>query len=241
MKEITSKDNQKLKEWAKLKQKKYIQKTNKVLLEGIKIIDEALKRGIKFDAVCTNFVTDEEFDCPTFKLSQSCFKLLSDEQNSQGVIAVANFPKYDFELPKGNFLILDNIQDPGNLGTIIRTAVACGFGQIYTLNCVDFRSSKVVRATMGTIFDCKIIPILPKDITKFAKYKVFCADMEGKSVFDTNKPKSPFGILMGNEGHGISVDICKQNFDKISLPMKNKVESLNVSVACGILMYLLSK
>lgn len=239
MKEIISKDNQQIKIWAKLKQKKFIEQTNQVLLEGVKLINEAEERGVKFSAICTNFYTDEEFDCHVYKLSQQAFSVLSDTQNSQGIIAVANITKHQFTLPKGNFLVLDGINDPGNLGTIIRTAVACGFTEIYTINSVDYRNEKVLRATMGTVFDCKIMQIKSDELKQLSNFPLICADMSGQDVFKMEKPKKPFGIVMGNEAQGTSEETKSLCSLSVSLPMENKVESLNVAVACGILMYLL--
>ena len=240
MKEILSRDNPTIKEWAKLKQKKYIDQNGEVLLEGLKLINDAEARGVEFTAVCTNFVVDEEdFKCPVYKLSEQAFNVLSDTQNSQGIIAIAKMSKYKFTLPKGNFLVLDNIGDPGNLGTIIRTAVACNFTEIYCINCVDYRNDKVLRATMGAVFDCSIMQISSEQAEQLKAYKLFCADMKGQNVFNIDKPTKPFGIVMGNEARGISPEIELLCSEQVSLPMENRIESLNVAVACGILMYLL--
>ncbi|MBR1925257.1 MAG: RNA methyltransferase [Clostridia bacterium] len=239
MKEIISKDNKLIKEWAKLKQKKFVDKTDCVLLEGITLINEAEQRNVKFEAVCTNFQTDEDFGCPTYFLKENAFKVLSGTENSQGIIAVAKMPKNKFSLPKGNFLVLDQIKDPGNLGTIIRTAVACGFCEIYCLNCVSFRNEKVIRSTMGTIFDCKIMDITLDEFNSLSKYLLYSAEMSGKSVFEIKSTPKQFGIVVGNEAHGISEEVKKTKLEAVSLPMKNKVESLNAGVACGILMYIL--
>lgn len=240
MKEIISKDNPTLKEWAKLKQKKYIEQTGQVLLEGINLINEAEARGVEFVAVCVNFNIDEEnFKCPVYKLSEQAFNVLSDTQNSQGIIAVVKMPEQKFKKPEGNFLVLDNINDPGNLGTIIRTAVACDFTQIYCINCVDYHNEKVLRATMGTVFDCSLMQINMEQMSQLQAYKLFCAEMQGTDIFKVKKPDKPFGIVMGNEARGISPEVEQLCSERISLPMKNRVESLNVAVACGILMYLL--
>jgi len=239
MKEIISKDNPTLKEWAKLKQKKYVEQTGEVLLEGINLVNDAEARGVEFTAVCVNFNIDEDFKCPVYKLSEQAFNMLSGTQNSQGIIAVAKLPQHEFKMPKGNFLVLDNISDPGNLGTIIRTAVACDFTEIYCINCVDYRNEKVLRATMGAVFDCSIMQISREQAEQLKSYKLLCADMQGTDIFKFKKPNKPFGIVMGNESRGISPEIEQLCSEKISLPMSNKIESLNVSVACGILMYML--
>lgn len=240
MKEILSKDNKLIKEFSKLKQKKYVEETDNVLIEGIKLINEAEKNNIKLLSVFTNFYTDEDFNCPTYFLSESAFKSLSSTVSPQGVVAVINLPKQKFCLPKKNFLILDGIQDPGNFGTIVRTALACGFCEIYTRNCVDFRNEKVIRSTMGTIFGSKIMEIDLNEFKQLLKYKVYCANMNKTNIFELKEVPKQFGIVMGNEAHGISEEILSCDLEQISLPMKNKVESLNVAVSCGIMMYILS-
>ena len=240
MKEILSKENNIVKEFSKLKQKKYVDQTNIVLLEGIKLINEAEKRGIALKAVFTNFYTDEDFGCPSYYLSESAFKSLSSTVSSQGIIAAAILKPCAFSMPKGNFLVLDGVQDPGNFGTIVRTAVACGFCEIYALNCVDYRNDKVIRSTMGTVFDCKIMPIKVDEFKKLCKHKIYCANMGKNSVFDVKKVPKQFGIVMGNEAHGISEEILSCGLEELSIPMKNKVESLNVAVASGVMMYILS-
>lgn len=240
MEQILSKDNSKLKNWIKLKQTKYVHKTNKVLLEGKRIVDDAFKRGAKFEAVLTNFDTKQDFGCEKFLLNESAFNALSETKTPQGIIAVVNMEKQEFKIPKGNFLILDGVSDPGNMGTIIRTAVACDF-EIYMFNCVDFRNQKVLRSTMGTIFDAKIYELTKENLEKLKDFQIFCADMSGESVFNTEKPKGQFGIVFGNEANGIGKEFNSFNFKKISLPMKNNVESLNVAISCGIMMYVLGR
>ncbi len=238
---ITSKSNPKLKEFSKLKQKKYVEKSGQVLLEGLRMVEEAHRRGVKFTAVLATNSAQNKFGCPFYQVAEHSFEALSSVVNSQGIVAVASMEKPVFSLPKGRFLVLDNISDPGNLGTIIRTAVACDFVEIYCLNCVDFRNEKVLRSTMGTIFDCKIMQITPAEVQRLKPFNLICADMKGESALNFKKPALPFGIAVGNEANGVSEtvrDICSAS---VTLPMQNRVESLNAAVACGILMYLLKQ
>ena len=93
---------------------------------------------------------------------------------------------------------------------------------------------------MGTIFDCKIMPAGMEEIKKLCKHKLYCANMNKSSVFDVKNVPKQFGIVMGNEAHGISDEIMSLGLDEVSIPMKNKVESLNVAVASGVMMYILS-
>ena len=240
---ITSKDNKIIKEFAKLKQKKYIDKTNMVLLEGQRLVEDARKRNAKFVAVFSlnNAFTDNSFDCPVYKLSSSVFKMLSSTENSQGIIATISFPKKNFALPTGDFLVLDKIADPGNLGTIIRTAVAFGFKDIYLYNCVDHRNSKVLRSTMGTIFDANIYDIDKENLKDLAKFNLLSAEMNGEDVSQIKRLDKHFGLVLGSEAFGVEKEIANYCYKKISLPMENDVESLNVAIAGGILMYLLKQ
>ncbi len=239
MEEIKSRDNQKLKNWAKLKQKKFVDETNLVLLEGERLVFDAYSRGAEFEAVCQSKDFPEKFNCKIYKMPEFCLETLCQTKTPQGIVAVAKMEKKPFVLPTKNFLILDHLSDPGNFGTIIRCAVACDF-QIYALNCVDFRNSKTIRSSMGTIFDADIFEITKDDLKKFKNFEIFSASMEGQSVFNNFEVKQPFGLVLGSEGHGLSDDLKQMNFKKVSLPMKNQVESLNVAVSGGILMYLLS-
>lgn len=240
MEQILSKDNAKLKNWAKLKEQKHVNETNLVLLEGKRLVDDAFKRGVKFQAVCTDHdILENKFSCSVYKMPSFCLQSLCETKNPQGIVAVAEIKKQGFTLPKSNFLILDGISDPGNFGTIVRTAVACGF-EIYALNCVDFRNSKVLRASMGTIFDAKICVISEDDLSKFNDFKIFSATMKGKNIFSLKNVPNQFGIVLGSEGHGLSENLKKMKFEEISLPMKNNVESLNVAISGGILMYFLT-
>ena len=240
MEKILSKENPIIKEISKLKQAKYVKETNMVLLEGMRLISEAETRNVPLKAVFANFYLDEDFSCPTYFLGESAFKALSSTVSPQGIIAACELKPHEFSMPKGNFLVLDGVSDPGNMGTIIRTAVASGFCEIYARNCVDFRNDKVIRSTMGTIFDCKVMNISLDDFQKLTKHKMFCAEMDGESVFKVTSVPKQFGLVMGNEAHGISDEIKTFALKSLSIPMKNKVESLNVAVASGILMYILS-
>ena len=239
---ITNKDNKTVKEFAKLKQKKYVDQTNMVLLEGQRLVEDARKRNIKFVAIfCMDDIPENKFDCPVYKLSSSVFKMLSSTENSQGIIAAISFPKKSFTLPTGNFLVLDKIADPGNLGTIIRTAVAFGFKDIYVYNCVDHRNSKVLRSTMGTIFDANIYDIVIDNLKELSKYSLLSAEMNGEDVSQITRPNEHFGLVLGSEAFGVEKEIANYCYKKVSLPMENNVESLNVAIAGGILMYLLKQ
>ena len=221
MQEITSVLNNKIKNIIKLKQKKYREEQGLILIEGYKIFLEAEKTNQKIVEI---FATKKEFEKNNLSKYQNLLTLISDNvseklsfnQTSQNFFAVIKQPeKLNFS---GNFLILDNIQDPQNLGAIIRTSVACDCKKLYLINCVDEFNDKVVRASMGNVFkvDCEHIGV--NDLSKV------CNNI-------------PFGLILGNEGNGVSAEVKSFATKTIKIPMQNDVESLNVAVSCGIILY----
>ena len=246
---ITSAQNPRIKAINKLKTKKIRNETGLGVIEGERIIFDAIKQNIRFETI----VVVEEFE-NKFKdliktsacnnvlvLPKSLFNTISSTENSQGILAVVEIKDRVFELPKNNFLVLDGIQDPGNLGTIIRTAVALNFKDIYLFNCVDFRNDKVLRATMGTIFKANLF-ILNEDKLRILSEKsiLLLADVSGEPLKKFKPNTSNFGIILCNEGNGPSKQVLSIKSKKIAIEMTNDVESLNVSSAGAILMYELS-
>ncbi len=241
---ITSRANPLIKEFAKLKNKKYISQFGKVLIEGKRFIDDSVNRNVKVHNI---IFTDEnliknltQINCEFIQVSEQVFELLSQTKTSQGIIAVVELPKFKFEFPKTNFLVLDNVSDPGNFGTIIRTAVAFGFNTIYTLNGVEFYNDKVMRSTMGTLFDCKIVSITIEQLKLISeKFELICADMNGQEALDFKVKSKIFGIVLGNEANGVDEKVKNCCSSVVGLSMINNVESLNVAVSASILMYIL--
>ena len=136
--------------------------------------------------------------------------------------------------------LLDGVSDPGNMGTIIRTCVACSVENILAINCVDAFSPKVVRASMGGIFRVDIIEKSRQEAVELLKnHQKLCLDMNGQSIYDLDEISHPFAIIVGNESQGVS-EIFKQNSKIISLPMSGKIESLNAAVSMSIALYELS-
>lgn len=241
---ITSRQNPRIVEISKLKQKKFRDETGLVILEGERIVCDALNQGIqpKSIAVCENALAKFEHllntvDCDIFVLAQNVFEVLTNTQNSQGILAVVKFEPSPFCLPTQNFLVLDGVQDPGNLGTIIRTAVALNYTQIYLHNCVDIRNDKVLRATMGTVFKAKLMIVDVSLLQQIANQaNLVVADMNGTDLHKIAL-KGMFGIVLGNEAHGVSSELKNLSKKTVSVPMQNNVESLNVAVAGALLMY----
>lgn len=256
MKIITSRENPVYRKALKLKRKKYRDETGLYLLEGVKPLEDAFDTGVR---VGTVFVREgsrqaERFclrDTRIIELSRELFDGLSGTETSQGVIAVAAAKVYDAggfmrETAGRNILIMDRLQDPGNMGTIIRTAEAAGYGGMVLLNgCVDIYSQKVVRAAAGSLLRVPMIKIADAgSAIAFAKeagkrIAVTCLD-GGEDCFAADL-SDEIALVIGNEGNGVSDEFIDAADVKVHIPMDGSIESLNAAVAAGILMYLSRK
>lgn len=156
---------------------------------------------------------------------------------SQNVFAVAKIPQAN-KTNSQNVLVLDKIQNPDNLGAIIRSAVATNFVTIYAIESVDLYNEKTLRSSMGNVFKVNFIKTDYQHINSLLKgYQVCIADMQGENIFKLNSLQKNVALVIGNEGNGVSEQMRKLCNKKISIPMQNNVESLNASVSAGIIMY----
>lgn len=242
MEKISSKQNEKIVKAKKLLDKKGREQTNSFLIETEKVIKEALNCGLS--PKCFYVLEEKSFDfvskqdVPVYCLTPAVFKEISTLVTPDGIIAEFQKPNNKKEYVGGKFLILDNLQNPDNFGAIMRTAVASDFKQIYAINCVDRFNSKVIRASMGNQFRLNICDIEVDDIKKmFDGATIYTASMEGKNLFDINKFEKNVGIVIGNEGNGVSEQVRKLVDNTIAIPMENGIESLNAAVSAGIIMY----
>ena len=235
---ITSLDNAKIAEIVKLSQKKYRRQTRRYVIEGARLVADALKHGAKVVAVYVSESVVENFDYANqVVVSDRVFNKIADTVNSQGVLAVVEMEDNSLSSPSGNCLVLDGLQDPGNVGTLIRTAAACGFSDVYAVNSVDVYSPKVLRSAMSAHFCVKLHEL--DDITEAFELLdgvVVCADMGGSNVFETEF-SGKTALVVGNEGNGLS-DFSRSHATKtVALPMANGFESLNAAVAGSVIMY----
>lgn len=236
---IESLDNKKIKELRKLKDKKYRDKEKKYLVEGIHLVLEAYKKGDLLEIILGE---NEDVDILVSKVyvSNQILKSLSSLETPYKVIGVCKYPNEDLELGD-KLLILDGVQDPGNLGTIIRSSVAFNISTVVLgNNCVDLYNSKVIRACQGMNFHINIIRRNLKDfITNIKKedYYILGTNVNDGSDLKSISNLSKYAIIMGNEGNGVSKeiqDMCDRN---IYIKMNDKCESLNVAVATSIILY----
>ncbi len=153
-------------------------------------------------------------------------------------MAVAEKSREDNLLPVGNVLVFDGLQDPGNVGTLLRTAVACGFTDVYAVNTVDMYSPKVLRSAMSAHYCIKLHECnsLEQVFEYLKELEIVACDMVGDNVFETQFCKN-VALVLGNEGNGLSEYSRRNTMRTVSLPMANSFESLNVAVAGSVIMY----
>ena len=230
--------NAEIKNIKKLKDKKFRRIQILFLVEGVKLCEELLKSDYK---VKYTLSTSEEYkNYPNFVLvSPDVIKSVATTETPQNIICVCEIPTLNDNLPTGNSLILDELQDPGNIGTLIRSAVAFNFKDIYFLNTVDIYSEKVIRGSMGAIFKINA-HIVDRDYIKSHKDKIcdllIGTDLNSSSLNEIDKSKK-IALIIGNEGNGVSKELLSITDKNVTLKMANEVESLNAGVAGSILMY----
>lgn len=254
MQKITSKDNSLIKHIKKLKEKKYRNEYNEYIVEGAKIISEAIKEKAKIKQIiiCDGCEKDElierhlkyelaKYEC--IYVPQNIFKMLTDVENPQGVLAVVekSNEKNNINGREDIIIALDDVQDPGNVGTILRTIDSVGLKQVLvSKGTADIYNSKVIRSTMGAIFrvnviECEDLKQTLKDL-KEKDYKITVTALDAKkTIYDIDYKKRI--IVVGNEANGVSKNIQKLANDKIIIPMLGNTESLNVSIATGVVLY----
>lgn len=240
---ITSVKNEKIKKIASLKDKKGRKEQKAYLVEGIKMVKEAFLYSQKVVCVIGRKDLLEEipsFDGEVIEADEKVLNFLSDCETCQGVFAVVKMPVYSDKTPKGVCVLLDRVRDPGNLGTIIRTSVACGVENIYLLDCADSYSPKVIRSSMSGIYNVNLYEISQEELDIFDDIPLVCADMDGENVFES-EIKGDFCLCMGNEANGVSEQVMAKSKKTVKIPMRNKIESLNVAVAYAIIIYNLVK
>ena len=254
MQTISSKDNELIKHIKKLKDKKERDLSNEYIIEGIKLIQEAIQENAKIKQIiiCDDCEKTESIpkDLMYEIAKQECiyvtnkvFDSITEVMNPQGILAIIEKQSKEIQIDDKQDIILalDDIQDPGNLGTILRTADSIGLTQILvSKGTADCYNPKVVRSTMGAIFRVKLIECddLVKTLKEIKKHKfeiVVSSLQTDNSIYDINYHKKV--IVIGNEANGVKGEIQDLADKKIKIPMLGKTESLNASVATGIILY----
>lgn len=252
---IESKDNSKVKLINSLKTKKFREKHGLMIFEGLRATNQLIELNISLEIIAFSENAYNEFEeyrniYKTYKdisiiIKDNVFNQMSDTVNTQGIIAVSKIPNYNLEqlLKKDNarILMFDRLQDPGNAGTLIRTADAAGFDAILSLKgTVDLYSPKVNRSAMGSNIYIPIIEIEEADIQKLKqnKFKILATALdESAQTYDKAIYTEKCVIVLGNEANGVSENIIAMSDQKVYIPIYGKAESLNVAIAGAIVMY----
>lgn len=240
---ITSVQNQRVKQWKKLHTKKERERTNTFLIEGEHLVEEAIKSGWNVRTIIvhegyrnSSLLSGED---PVI-VSDHVFKHLSQTKTPQGIIAVLEMRK-TLDIDQGPMLLVDRVQDPGNLGTMIRTADASGFSQVILgEGTVDLFNDKVIRATQGSIFHIFAREAnLHEEVKRLKEkgYHIWATALLSAKVYDKIPVHENTAIIVGNEGSGVDQSLINQADEVVKIPIYGQAESLNVSVAAGILMY----
>lgn len=245
---IRSKENRLIKDLKKLKQKKYRDSEDKFLAEGIKFLDYLQYIPemiiIREDILTNNNYLHKiaKFDVKKIFIDKKIFSDLSSQENSQGILILYKKKKFDIKNLSDDIVILDDVFDPGNLGTIIRICDATNFKDlILTKNSVDAYNEKVIRASMGSILNINIEYMGRGDILKILKennYHSYATYLDKNSLhYNKVEIKSKNAIILGNEARGVGEDFLRIADTRTIIPILGNAESLNVAVASALILY----
>lgn len=246
IKEISSTQNAIIKDLMLSKTKKRALELGCCFVESEKIIRDAINSGLEVKQIFIETTKQNKFNDLIINnnvtlISSAISKKISETSTPSGIYALVKLPNNgEFNFNK-KFLVLDSLQDPSNLGAIIRSAVAFGYTQIMCVNGVYPYLSKVIRSSMGYVFNVNFMFVTEhelKSLKQTHNFKLISANLNGENLNNFVSPKT-FGLVIGNEGNGVSSaiqDLCDLT---VTIPMNNNVESLNASVSASILMYLI--
>lgn len=256
---ITSRSNPTVMAAASLKEKKYREESRSFLLEGVKLFREAVASGLAIERVfatesmaktCRELLPEGEI----LTVSDSVLEKISTEKSPQGVICVAKcldkihiinkiYKEEDFAEEERRILILSSLRDPGNLGTVIRSAAAFGCDElILSADCADLYNPKTIRAAMGTLFrqPITVVQDLPETVRRMTAggYRVCAAVLDDKAErLDRMRIDRKTAFIIGNEGHGIDPAVVEAAGNTVYIPMQAGVESLNAAAAAAVFLW----
>ena len=242
--EITSLTNTKVKEWVKLKEKKHRDLKKQFLIEGEHLIEEGKEAGCLHTLlVCKGTTYPHPKQTQVYEVSEEIIQKLSSVSSKEKFIAVCDMPHFD-ENKGDRLIILDGVQDPGNLGTIIRSALSFGYdGIVLSSDCVDVFNEKVIRSTQGAIFH---LPIWRKNLNDYLPqlkrrgFYLYATALKQAHPLSQIQPHKRHAIVFGNEGNGVRNQTMAHCDCAVRIEMQG-FESLNVAVAAGICMYYFRK
>lgn len=249
---ITSTSNPQVKRLLQLQKKSKARTEEKVfVVEGLRMFQEVPFERVEKVYVSETLYNKKKHELQLDKypfeiLSEHVFQHVSDTKTPQGILCVVKQQFYDvkeiLQMKNPHFMVLDNLQDPGNLGTIVRTAEGAGVDAVFmSKDCVDIYNPKTIRSTMGSIYRVPTIYIedTPNLLEEFSKKGIqsYAAHLEGKQAYDQEDYRAGTAILIGNEGNGLRDEVAKKADTWVRIPMQGKVESLNAAIAASILMF----
>ncbi len=249
---ITSTSNAQIKKLLQLQRKSKVRDEEQIFLaEGLRMFLEVPKDRVQKVYISETLYDKkkQELNLDRFSveiLSDTVFQHVSDTKTPQGILCVVQQKKYEIEellkLENPHFIVLDNLQDPGNLGTIVRTAEGAGVNAVFlSKESVDIYNPKTIRSTMGSIYRMPVVYVddLLELLDTFKKkgIKSYAAHLEGEKDYDKENYQSGTAILVGNEGNGLRDEVADHADVWVKIPMQGQVESLNAAIAASILMF----
>jgi TrmH family RNA methyltransferase len=256
---ITSSQNKFIKMAGSLKEKKYRDELKLFIVEGVRLVEEAAQSSWQVEACIYIGEAKEDGriqelllllqakDCRIIEVSAAIYGKITEVKQPQGIMAIMKKSEYKLadslaSIEKPFFVVLDEVQDPGNVGTIIRTAAAAGCtGIILTKGCADVFAAKVVRASMGSLFHVPIFESLTQ------REVIACLGKHGISILATSLQSStiyfqidfnkPVAVVFGNEGNGVGQQLLEESKERLHIPLLGNVESLNVAASAAVILY----
>ncbi|MDE5977249.1 MAG: RNA methyltransferase [Turicibacter sp.] len=243
---IESNNNTKVKKWTKLKQKKYRYQSKEFIVEGEHLVLEAMTSNVVKEILVKEGSTIhlnpvfQEKNIPIYLLKEQLFMQIASTETPQPIMAICEMKAKAIE-SSNRLLLLDRVQDPGNLGALLRSAVAFGFdGVVLGEGCVDVYNEKVIRSTQGAIFK------IPMEVHSLKEYisvlkenqvKVYGTSLENGKPLGEFEVSDQMAFILGNEGQGVDPELLLLTDKNIFIEMTQNIESLNVSIAGSIIMY----
>ena len=253
---ITSTSNPQIKRLAQLQKKSKARTQEKVfVVEGLRMFEEVPKAQLEKVYVSETFYNKKKQELelqnlPLELLADQVFEYVSDTKTPQGILCVVKQKSYNMEsllqVKNPHFIVLDNLQDPGNLGTILRTAEGAGVDAVFlSKDCVDIYNPKTIRSTMGSIYRMPFVYVddLLELLNLFRQKGIhsYAAHLQGRNSYDKEDYRFGTAILIGNEGNGLRDEVAKKADIWVQIPMHGQVESLNAAIAASILMFEVAK
>jgi len=256
---ITSSQNKFIKMAASLKEKKFRDDLGLFIIEGVRLVEEAAQANWQVE-MCI-YITEAKEDkrvqevllllhsknCRILEVSSAIYGRITEVNQPQGIMAIMKKREYRLadsiaDVEKPFFVVLDEVQDPGNVGTIIRTAVAAGCtGIILTKGCADIFAAKVVRASMGSLFHIPIFEGLSQEevVNYLEKYDIgiMTTSLESSTIYFQVDFNQPVAVVFGNEGNGVGRKLLEKSKERLYIPLLGNVESLNVAASAAIILY----